>query len=726
LVGLIGLVVAVGIAFIAMRRFKPNPPVPVAFTPTTAPATASTLRPATVAAPPPPPTDLLSLVRANDTAYPTTQELELAVNYEQGAHIVLNQPVYLDPAGHLWITDPRGASAESLMADLGKDNSHIVTDRIVFAHWSLDNAGNWITNLVRRTRNGEYELVGPSKVTPLPKRNWLWQKAMMWDDKIVVPTKDGVCVFSVNDPSSEQYQVLIPTGRGVGQYDEPCILFDTRGVIAWTPWDQGHLGSNGAIRFVDGKWSKLDSSTDWPDKILHLVPLLDGSIMQIIPAEGGGISLAMSGVAKEQTNVDEAQIQQLVTRLSDPDPANRNAAYEQLTRYGPGIFPILQKLQDDQPPAAQSRIAELLKSKMNLTLGPITPEPGPVKTITRLRDGGVVFYFDGGVSVASGSGDQPTLISPAWLSIRPGFPVQVLPGRLTKDLQPGKQRLWAFKGEWIVGDDVEGLKWFVGNYLSPLQRKDELKFSEFVGIDSHGRWLMRTPGETPSTLIVDPNLPDVTPRLPVWVYANHAGSAGWTNTNWPAVRPNANAIAVLDAGAWRQPTKDEKFLQRESEMPATTTSATSSPTTSPASSPTTTQESADLILIDKDATRYYDGSNTIRIRTPDGNESTWPLPASAAGTGDVWLFHCGEDRFFLFNQPGRVIRLRRTPDADEPFKIEATFTRNIPNTNPERIWLDPAGRLIIAYNGNVLAILSPSGRIPPEIRQMMPPEKADE
>ena len=65
----------------------------------------------------------------------------------------------------------------------------------------------------------------------------------------------------------------------------------------------------------------------------------------------------------------------------------------------------------------------------------------------------------------------------------------------------------------------------------------------------------------------------------------------------------------------------------------------------------------------------------------------------------------------------------------EPFVLEATFTRNIPNVDNantwiDRIWLDPAGRLIIAYNNNVLAILFPTGRVPPEIRQMMPPEKA--
>ena len=380
----------------------------------------------------------------------------------------------------------------------------------------------------------------------------------------------------------------------------------------------------------------------------------------------------------------------------------------------------------------------MLKSKLNLTLGPITLQSGPVTTMTRLRDGGVVLYCDAGVSVARGSAEKPNLIAPAWISIRPGYPVQVFSNRLTDNLNPEKQRLWAFKGEWIVGDDAEGLRWFIGNSLQPRQRKDEYRFSEFVGIDNHGRWIMQTPVSAKSpvqTLIVDPNLPDTKPRLPVWVYVQKEGSIGWTNTNWPAVKPNG--VAVLDAGAWRMPTKDEVFYERESDMPASapatapTTVASTGPTTTQPTTQATTQEAADLILVDKDGTRYYDGSNTIRVKPSGGSESTYKLPAAACGEGDVWLFHCGDDRFFLFNQPGRVMRLRRTPDGPEPFVLEATFTHNIPNVDNnktwiDRIWLDPAGRLVIAHSTNTLTILFPSGRVPQEISQMMPAEKDGE
>jgi hypothetical protein len=721
-------ILIVGALTIAWRAHQKQTPEMGGNIPVSAPATAPTSVPtARVAATQPQPRDLLGLVRTNDRNYPTTQELETPASYDQAAHLVFHQPVYLCAMGHEWITDARGQSIASILANPGDGNCHIVTETIVFIHWQVADNGKWIATAVAKNKDGRFDLVSANRTTPLsPNRSWQWDRALAWDDKIVVPTDRGVSIFSVNDPSKESYQALVD--EVVTQdFSTPVALFDAIGVVAWMPWEFGKAGSRGAARFADGKWTHLDSTQGWGDKILQLIPLLDGSVLQLIPNDDGSMQLQMSGIARDSTKVDEPQVQKLVEQLSDPDQTNRDAAYEQLTRYGPGVFPILQKLQDNQPPAAQGRIAELLKSEMKLTLGPITLQPGEVKVVQRLHDGGVVLYCDAGVSVARGSDVHPVLVAPAWLSIRPGYPVQVLSTRMTQDFTPGKQRFFAFKSEWIIGDQTQGLRWFVGNYFSPLQHKDELRFSEFVCIDSRGRWIMKTPGDSPSTLIVDPNLPDPTPRLPVWIYTQADGPVGWTNTNWPAVKPNG--VIVLDAGAWRDPAKDEVFYEHEGDMPkaASTTVATTGPATGPA----TTQESADLILADTDGTHYYDGSSTIRIRTRDGTETTWNLPSSACGNGDVWFFHCGDDRYFLFNQPGRVLRLRRTPDGPEPFVLEATFTHNIPNVDGgntwiDRIWLDPAGRLVMSCSGKTLAIMFPSGRVPPEIQQMMPPEKEDQ
>jgi len=66
------------------------------------------------------------------------------------------------------------------------------------------------------------------------------------------------------------------------------------------------------------------------------------------------------------------------------------------------------------------------------------------------------------------------------------------------------------------------------------------------------------------------------------------------------------------------------------------------------------------------------------------------------------------------------LRIRATPNAAEPFELEATFSRNIPNEPPTRMWLDPAGRIAIAYGGNQLAILFPLGFIPPATDRIIP------
>lgn len=57
--------------------------------------------------------------------------------------------------------------------------------------------------------------------------------------------------------------------------------------------------------------------------------------------------------------------------------------------------------------------------------------------------------------------------------------------------------------------------------------------------------------------------------------------------------------------------------------------------------------------------------------------------------------------------------------AAEPFKLEKIFTHRVPTVErPTRIWLDPAGRIIMAWEGQ-LAIFFPAGYIPPAIADLM-------
>jgi hypothetical protein len=160
------------------------------------------------------------------------------------------------------------------------------------------------------------------------------------------------------------------------------------------------------------------------------------------------------------------------------------------------------------------------------------------------------------------------------------------------------------------------------------------------------------------------------------------------------------------------------FTRRE-EIPPTTmpsSALATLPATGPTSSPTTQDSAGPALLVAPDGTRYYDGHTNLRVETPGGKETTWPLPPEANGTGPVTLLRTADGHLYLFNQPGRVLRIKPTPGQSEPFKLEATFTKGIPTVaNPTRVWLDPAGRIVMVYEDR-LAVMFPLGYIPPAFR----------
>jgi hypothetical protein len=328
-----------------------------------------------------------------------------------------------------------------------------------------------------------------------------------------------------------------------------------------------------------------------------------------------------------------------------------------------------------------------------------------------------------------GPDGEPTSTAPAWISIRPGDYIRLLSPMMVTDLKPTDIRFEAVGDQWVVTSDVRGPRLFFGNGFATLLRKDERAFEQVIGIDGRGRWLFRKPdaGRSPATapsgaetLIIDPHLPDLVPRLPVWQLAI-ADTVGWDKDNWPAVK-RGGAFA-LEESDWRPLGPDEKIFTKADEIPAPAAPpnpATRASTTRGASQPTTEPaEESPPILIAPDGTRYYGGQTELKVIYPDSKRIVWPLPGDCTGSGNVTLIRAKDGKLFLFNQAGRVLRIAATPAGPEPFKREATFTRNIPNTDkPTRIWLDPAGRIDIAY-GSRLAICFPEGFIPRDISEKM-------
>ena len=160
------------------------------------------------------------------------------------------------------------------------------------------------------------------------------------------------------------------------------------------------------------------------------------------------------------------------------------------------------------------------------------------------------------------------------------------------------------------------------------------------------------------------------------------------------------------------------------------------PPTTSSSAPATTQAALGSPLLTMPEGSYYDGRQTLTLVTPDHKIISWPLPPTATGTLEKpWLIETPDHHLFLYNQPGRILRIRPNSSspatgnwqlATPPFVLEATFAHKIPNANqPTRIWLDPAGRIIIA-NNSTLSILFPNGRIPRPTINIIPTDQLDE
>jgi hypothetical protein len=322
---------------------------------------------------------------------------------------------------------------------------------------------------------------------------------------------------------------------------------------------------------------------------------------------------------------------------------------------------------------------------------------GALQTVTRLRDGGVVFFAPGGVSVAQEDRGDAVYV-PAWIEMRPGRPIALLSPYMVGNATPDTLKVFAFGDEWISWDAEHGMRRFIGNHMAPLLGSNDQKWAHFVGFDRRGRWLFKTSADATETLIVDPTYADPTPRLPVWLKEVVDGVAGWDAKDSPVLK--RGGAWALDGANWRivKEPQERVFTEAEKRAPGAP------------------------ILTAKDGTRYFDGRRTLHAISTDGRHTVWPLPFIAQGTAAApHLVQAPDGRLFLFNLPGRVVRIRPTPGEREPFVYEAMFTHRIPASNDvRRIWLDPAGRIVIAYDGNKLAILFPDGRVPNELLTLIP------
>lgn len=710
------------------RTVAPNPSTP----PTEKTTTTAPTRPST----PDKPkfeTTYVDVVRAAFPSLPTTQPLAFPLELNQAARLVMKDPIFLSKSsGDLWITRPGAAPTAQVLKQAADPatadtQTHVLRERVAFVDWLTSQSGSSIPYLICDNPDGSFELVSAEGRKPLPnRREYLWDRAFPWDDRLVVPSRTGISVFQFRPELKEFYRDLMP-GRTKpatlpttfpSTQPTPQSLPDGQGLLAWVPWEHGQPGSRGAVRFLDDKWIELGPDQSWPERIVQLVPLRDGTVFQFTARDDGAISVETMPL--EGGSVDEKAIAALVEKLNDADPDERRKAVAALANFGPGAWPILTKLSASQPPQARLLLKQLLKDKNRPTLSGMTLLGDRLLQLaTRLSDGGAAFYAPQGISLPSSDGeDEPVITAPAWISLRPGHFAEPLSPALAMDIKPDDCHLDVVGDQWVAITDVRGPRLFFGNGFATLLRKDEREFSRVLGVDSRGRWLFRKPDPASTeTLVIDPHFPDPIPRLPVWNLAI-AQTVGWDKDNWPVIQ-NGAAYALTESD-WRSLKADEKFFTRRDQIPPSTMPVILLPSPSTTRSADTAPAPASPpILITSDHTQYFGGLTDLTVIEPSGKQTTWPLPASANGVGPATLIATRSGKLFLFNQAGRVLRMTPTPGAAQPFKLDATFTRNVPNTaKPTRIWLDPAGRIDIAYDTR-LAILFPDGYVPRPISEKM-------
>lgn len=804
---------------------------------------------------------LMDLVQAKFPHYATTQPLDRRLKLSESLHLAINSPVYLDLVGDLWITDRLAPPVSDMLAKANTQQVHLIPQPVLYVHWTTNSAGKRVATPICADAQGQPLWIDIKGLAhPLPAGDYDWHAAQSLDEWICVPTAGGASCFrwaagqvqvkSIDftaappltspDSASEAARVSPSTpanhAAAASLADSPAtpspappaparsalpqavLIADLRGLIAFIPADNTHPASPdspihlGAARFIKDQWQPLDR-TDWPLTLMHVIPMVDGTALQVRADDKAG-QVTLNWANLDMPPVPPDRLNQWVADLASTDESTRVLAGQQLINHGRAILPKLQGMIPQQPPAIQDALKKLIADYLTPSLADMKLIGNQLRVVDRQPNGAVLFYAEAGVILPSPDGSPGQALSPAWLLAQPGSAIRPVPRRLVIDRLPDTGRLRLINGDWIA-IDASGPRLFLGNDLVYLTLPEERSYTELLGVDRNGRWVLgrpATPGRPTSTLLIDPFLPDARPHLPIWnIVSFRATGTGWDNKGYPGVLRGKSAW-VLDESNWRAldekkgeslttapPPATQPDLSLSLPTPSPTTSAgtstvsppatiartstgpsqgtsapvdsagtttANSPGTTPGTSPGTagiestatamtpphdstlaTQPatstvdanfSADenpplqpternYLLTDHAGRKFYGGLDEMTVVFPGGKRITALLPAEAVGRIKPHLVEDANGALYLFNESGRIVRLRLDTDAPDLFIFEATFTRRVPQGIIRRAWLDPCKRLcFIAEEDGALFVAFPDGHIPTPLSNLIPDDLLDD
>jgi hypothetical protein len=657
-------------------------------------------------APAAPPKDFASLYHVIDPSFPSTQPLSYGLPLTDAARVKLDRPVYLCLRGDLWAQHADAPPIEKHLPDAANQQTHVTRDDVVFMAWGLEGAGRAPTAIVRE-RDGSFALVTPEKRLPLKLAGEPdWSRASVYRKWVVIPTTRGIELVRDDKGTVESLAVKLSDPLP----GTTChALVDLKGLLAWSSSTDDRTPSQVA-RFDGSAWKLLTPDDRWPKSIVQLTPMSDGTVLTL-HRKDDRLRLIYVLLDAGAASVDEKKIEEAIAKLYSTSPKDRREAMRELSNFGASAWPTIEKLAEAQRSDVRARLRQILGNQTEPSLDGLRPLPGTGRLLARYPGEGVLVRFSAGVQTFDDSGASRDIV-PALVLLRPGFGALLLPDDVSTALtdEPGARLRIGGGDEFVVERPKgEGPGRWMGNHLAPMLRESERdRFPRFTGIDSMGRWVFAS-SDGKDSLVIDVTILDPAPRMPVWVLENANGSMGWDDEGWPCRK--LGATWALRETAWQALTPErskEVFRVKREDSPE----AQNAPTTAPTAP----------LLTDAQGNAYSNGLDALVVRTRDGITINWPLPSEARGPGvfdssPVLLEANGH--LFLFNAPGKCVRLKPTPTDAEPFKVEAIFTRGLPQHDIRRIWKDPAGRLIVASGGTRLAICFPTGTIPLAIQNVM-------
>src|SRR5690349_6072744 len=283
---------------------QPTPPAAATHPATTATAPATTRAASTEPAPPRTFAQLVKLTYPDSAA---TQPLDYPLDRKDCARVVLRDPILLDRiTANLWITRADAEPAEVVLARAGKETEHFVRERPVYVHWRYEpptdrkHPGRSVAVLVcpREGDGKTIEFVEYNRRTKVAgqRRGYHWEDAFSRDDEIIVANSTGASVFTrtetgwTENPSPPLIDESTP-------HATPQVPLAIDSLLAYVPAEEGHAGSKSVARYIEGKWTLLDDPNRWPGNFLHLIPLSDGSVLQLILGDEAKVRLAITDFA---------------------------------------------------------------------------------------------------------------------------------------------------------------------------------------------------------------------------------------------------------------------------------------------------------------------------------------------------------------------------------------------------------------------------------------------